>query len=350
MMAGKKLLQALNGIFGDMNLRMQGASGNPTGADLVKANEPLSEPRGVFGVMDRLNQMSAKNRVAQGAINTSNEKEAQAKAESAAKVQQSNALSGYYDAGVNQREASAKYTEHKMGIEDAGVELNKIKADLLRTKTYGDLTNANIRGQAALMNGEAELRKAEAAAKQAATAEERLTLDREIQGKRIELDKAKSDWQRAVAEQRNTIASQHEGSYGRYVDKAGTMGSNSTSTTEEEIPGYDVTSGATGESTFVPGAGANAFFKMLPNMTDQFGGKSGFLGFGSTPKPTIAPSMKKKSKTTTTTKTPIGASSIAQELPGIPRNKGGKILVKDKTGNPGYVTPPIDESKYTVVK
>lgn len=302
---GSKLYEILSQVTG-----MHG--GAPTGADIDLSKQPTAEPRGIFGVLQRLNQMGASNRVNQEALDFRRNDEARKQAEAESLIKSREILG-------EQRQAQTERTRNLISVDNAKVELDKATLDLKKAMQPAELKLLEIRGEALIQNASAALQNAQTNLMRAENDSEKLYFQNEVKQRELELTAARNKWQQAVAEANVRINEQRANSYKDYVDKAATGGGDTTTISEvvDSEEGFDVTPKGEGEPMFIPKGSAAPFFKVMEKNKDIFGGKKGFFGFGSTPPPTIVPSTKESKKTTTTTKKKTPSVTVDKTLPEV---------------------------------
>lgn len=143
----------LKKIIGTGNELLFNPNSEPTGLDVMNAQGPLNENRGFWAIASNLGKLGAKQRVTNEQLRTQRAKEE-------ADLGLKKAQTGYYEAGVGQREAQGAYTMSR-------IKTDQINAEIKATKNENDLVKIEAQLKEGMRRADAFMKMAEASEQRA---------------------------------------------------------------------------------------------------------------------------------------------------------------------------------------
>lgn len=314
---------------------LTGGEGMPTGADMLLAESPDIEARGIAGILGRLGQVGAKRRVASDKMGESMAARERRARKEEAEIGQIGAQTEATKALVPTREAQASYTEARRDALSKDRELKRElelgRQNIARARNTNDLEIARSNINTKIQEAEASLKRAQASIMQAESAQERVAGEIEYRQRLLDLQEARDAVNAEVARKRAEIYGQQTEYYGRQVGQA-----DQDITTTEEVPGLRVGTGT--QAVDVP-ATDEGFFKLIQPgqpLFEQMGGRKGFFGIGAKPVP-VTPTIIKKERVQEKRKTGAAkqlTSELAKQY--LQKAKGNKDEARKLAKADGY--------------
>lgn len=184
----------IKSILGGANQLIFNPDAEPSAMDVMNAEGPLNENRGVWNILSNIGKLGAKQRV-------TNESLRDERAKRAADLELKKAQAGYYQAGSGLRGAQEDRTRNLIDVDNAKVEISQAKND-------NDLTRIEEQGKSAMLRAEAFMKMAEASMARATNDAEKMQIQQMIDQMKIEADKWKTLLNYDIQKKRNEILGQ----------------------------------------------------------------------------------------------------------------------------------------------
>lgn len=356
---GNKIISVLNQLNQGLNTGTEmlfGGGADPSAMDVRTASQPDIAPRGILGVLGSIGQEGARRRVAGKMKRDTDEASERARESHQVDIEYKRAQTEATKALAGQRAAQEKLTLNRVQTENKAADIAERAQNMKEQASQADIETQRRKIDIELNALNEKIRRDEIDAANIADDNRRAWAMLEIDKQKVAIERARAAADQAYKEGMVAIGKQRASTY---QDIANAYGKSVTYTEQ----GTDIvfTDEAGNVVAKIPAEAAPSISQLMkvPGMAESilkgFGVREGLLG---TPlgaqQPVATPRPATRTKTTQTNKTvatPQAAPAAPQVPANIPRTQGNKVLVIQKSdGQPGYVTPPVDTTKYTQVK